>query len=102
LKYLFSNGFLLKLFVVVLAWHIFIPLGGQVYSLRSNIDRWSPTKVLGLSSWATTSEIRKQYKKLSLRLHPDKRSSGVSKGDAEKDFINLTKAYKMYLVSGFC
>jgi len=34
-------------------------------------------QILGVQSWATTSDIKKAYKKLALATHPDK-NGGIS------------------------
>ena len=46
-------------------------------------------KVLGLTRKATSAEIKKAYRKLSLKYHPDKNSSP----DAADKFAELSVAY---------
>jgi translocation protein SEC63 len=40
------------------------------------------------------SGLKRRYKRLSLKYHPDKRPSGTSQREAEERFIELTRAYK--------
>ena len=43
-----------------------------------------------------TKEIKKRYRELSLKWHPDKMTdfTEISKGDARKRYENVVKAYK--------
>lgn len=47
--------------------------------------------ILGISSTATTKEIKLAYKKLSLKYHPDKNK------DEETRFLEINKAYEILL-----
>lgn len=50
-------------------------------------------KILGLNENATSREIRKRYRQLAMRFHPDRNDSP----DAEKKFIELTEAYEILI-----
>lgn len=52
-------------------------------------------KILGLSRSATTREIKKTYRKLSLEMHPDKNPNDPK---AQEKFQELTQAYEGLLV----
>jgi DnaJ-class molecular chaperone len=56
-------------------------------------------KILGVSETATQEEIKKQYRKLSLRWHPDSFDRGNSpaktKEEAEEKFKEISKAYEV-------
>ena len=56
-------------------------------------ERFDPYEIMGISSVATESEIKKAYKLLSLKYHPDK----VAEDDTESQdmFIRISKAYKV-------
>ena len=46
---------------------------------------------MGLGSGADVDEIKKAYRKLSLKWHPDK---NVGNPDASQIYMDLTKAYE--------
>lgn len=49
-------------------------------------------EILGLKKNATPEEIKKTYRKLALKYHPDRNSSD---GDAEKKFKEINEAYQV-------
>lgn len=57
---------------------------------------YDPFSILGLSASSTEQQIRKHYRKLSLKFHPDKLVLGPNQTAAEVEthYIELTKAYK--------
>ncbi|GAA5854067.1 hypothetical protein JCM9279_004370 [Rhodotorula babjevae] len=57
---------------------------------------FDPFSILGVSSGATEKQIKKHYRKLSLKFHPDKLTlaENQTKEEADTHFVELTKAYK--------
>lgn len=53
---------------------------------------YNPFEVLGISPGANEKIIKRAYKVMSLRWHPDK--AGKAKEEASKRFVEINKAYK--------
>lgn len=62
------------------------------------VQIWDPFRLLDVSVFSSAACIKRQYKRKSLKSHPDKRSKDVTKEESEAIFIDITKAYKAYLV----
>ncbi|WFD31772.1 secretory subunit [Malassezia sp. CBS 17886] len=60
---------------------------------------YDPFEILGIATSATEKEVRRQYRKLSLKFHPDKHRSvaNETKEEIDSHYIELTKAYKSRL-----
>ena len=58
----------------------------------SNKDKQGYYKTLGVSPDATEDEIRKAYKKLAIKWHPDKNQN---KEEAEEKFKAISEAYSV-------
>lgn len=52
-------------------------------------------KILGISKDATTSQVRKAYRKLAVLHHPDKQKSDDAKKEAEAKFREINEAYEV-------
>merc|ERR1719399_2484914 len=50
---------------------------------------------LGVKNSAAQNEIKKAYRKLALKHHPDKCNRGGDKAAAEKQFANIAAAYEV-------
>ncbi|XP_061193308.1 translocation protein SEC63 homolog isoform X3 [Saccostrea echinata] len=73
--------------VFIIAWIIFALLAYKVSQIHIEYQEYDPYAELGLDVGATKEEIKKAYKKLSLKYHPDKPT-----GDHKK-FMKIAKAY---------
>ena len=69
--------------------YLFIECCKQVQ--KNDKTRFDPFEILQISEGAPISEIKKSYKKLSLKYHPDKNQNDK---DAKDKFININKAYR--------
>jgi len=54
-----------------------------------------PYQVLGVSREATENEIKKAYRKLALKHHPDKQTTEESRRDASDVFVKISNAYEI-------
>ncbi|XP_056422230.1 translocation protein SEC63 homolog isoform X2 [Hyla sarda] len=71
----------------MLGWALFIFLAYKVSKTDKEYQEYNPYEVLGLDPGATVSEIKKQYRLLSLKFHPDK-------GGDDAIFMKIAKAYE--------
>lgn len=51
-------------------------------------------EVLGVSSSATESDMKRAYRKLSLKYHPDKQTADT-KDAMKEEFVHITNAYRV-------
>lgn len=85
--YRFVKELLVKL-VIIAGWVLLGYLTYRVSQFDYELSNFDPYEILGLPPSASSSEIKRAYRKLSLLLHPDKET-----GD-EKAFMKLSKAYQ--------
>ncbi|KAL7987859.1 hypothetical protein Chor_006778 [Crotalus horridus] len=72
--------------VLLAGWALFLFLAYKVSKTDREYQEYNPYEILQLDPGATVSEIKKQYRLLSLKYHPDK-------GGDEVMFMNIAKAY---------
>lgn len=73
---------------------VVIPLFLYLISLVRNdgeVNSFDPYQVLGIAQEASVAEIKKAYRKLSLKFHPDK---NIGNKFAEEMFMKIAKAYE--------
>ncbi|GLD59760.1 translocation protein SEC63 homolog [Lates japonicus] len=76
----------LKKAALLFGWAVFLLLAYKVSKLDREYQEYNPYEVLNLDPGASLSEIKKQYRVLSLKFHPDK-------GGDEATFMRIAKAY---------
>uniref|UniRef100_A0A671NKS2 Translocation protein SEC63 homolog n=1 Tax=Sinocyclocheilus anshuiensis TaxID=1608454 RepID=A0A671NKS2_9TELE len=76
----------LKKAALLFGWAIFLFLAYKVSKLDREYQEYNPYEVLHLEAGVSIAEIKKQYRVLSLKHHPDK-------GGDEAMFMKLAKAY---------
>uniref|UniRef100_A0A8C5RST3 Translocation protein SEC63 homolog n=1 Tax=Laticauda laticaudata TaxID=8630 RepID=A0A8C5RST3_LATLA len=76
----------IKKAVLLAGWALFLFLAYKVSKTDREYQEYNPYEILQLDPGATVSEIKKQYRLLSLKYHPDK-------GGDEVMFMNIAKAY---------
>ncbi|KIM21614.1 hypothetical protein M408DRAFT_333359 [Serendipita vermifera MAFF 305830] len=81
---------------VMFGWTLFAIVLYFVLTSKTTITVYDPFTILGISPSATEKEIKRFYKKLSLKFHPDtvKLTEGQTAEQAADHYIELTKAYK--------
>ena len=85
-----------RFLTLLLGWSLFVLISVKVKNIKVNHEVYNPFEILGLSSSSNQKQIRKHYKKLSLKFHPDKVKLAINQTREEADnfFVSLTKAYK--------
>lgn len=76
----------LKKAALLFGWVVFLLLAYKVSKLDREYQEYNPYEVLNLDPEASLSEIKKQYRVLSLKYHPDR-------GGDEATFMRIAKAY---------
>ncbi|KAG9016960.1 secretory subunit [Tulasnella sp. JGI-2019a] len=81
---------------IMAGWLLFAYLAHKVATTKLENTVYDPFEILGLSYGTTEKEIKRHYKKLSLKFHPDKvqLAENQTMADVEAKFVNITKAYK--------
>ncbi|KZV63236.1 hypothetical protein PENSPDRAFT_657466 [Peniophora sp. CONT] len=85
-----------KAIFLVVGWIVLIALSIKVSYSKTESSVYDPYEILGLRMGSTEKEIKKHYKKMSLKFHPDKVKLAVNQTIEEVSsyFVDLTKAYK--------
>ncbi|KAJ1021913.1 hypothetical protein NDA16_003675 [Ustilago loliicola] len=87
-----------KAVFVLAGWGIVAYLFKTILNTAANSSHavYDPFQILGIAASATEKEIKKHYKRLSVKFHPDKLviGEGQTKEEVEGHYIELTKAYK--------
>lgn len=82
--------FIVNLILLVAAFSLFVYLIRLVQN-DGEVNTFDPYQILGIEQGITTGEIKKAYRKLSLRYHPDK---NIGDKLAEEMFMKIAKAYE--------
>ena len=86
----FTMGGVLKVVVLALAWGLMYNLSVQISENHREIKSFDPFELLEITTSATDQEIKKAYRKMSLKYHPDRNPNDPL---ASSNFIQVTKAY---------
>ena len=82
--------------LLAVGWIVFALAVARIMSYKPENTMYDPYSVLGISSSTDDATVRKIYKKLALKLHPDKiaKDATADKKEAEKRFGEISKAYQ--------
>lgn len=98
----FNKYFFIKIFLLIILtlWAIKL-INVEIKEEKNEIDykNFNPYKILGVNSSSEISEIKKSYRRLIVKKHPDKLiSPGMNEDEIEKirkEFIYIVKAYEI-------
>ena len=75
-------------------WEFFKKYKKSSYEYSENtLDKSEAYEILGLSISATLAQVKKRYRELALKHHPDKNELAI-KTEAEKKFVRINQAYE--------
>ncbi|KZO93774.1 DnaJ-domain-containing protein [Calocera viscosa TUFC12733] len=85
-----------KALLTIALWGFFIYTLYRVANLDIDSAIYDPFAILGIRAGSTESDIRRHYRRLSLKFHPDKVKLAVNETleMVQEKFVTLTKAYK--------
>jgi len=86
----FSKGFIFKTIVIGILWYVFYGMALQISENHQEIKSFDPFEILEISVTSTDQEIKKAYRRMSLKYHPDRNPNDPL---ASANFIQVTKAY---------
>ncbi|KAI8839259.1 Sec63 Brl domain-containing protein [Chytridium lagenaria] len=84
-----------RFIIILLGWLLFGFVAYQVAITKmEEKGLWDPYDILEVSTDASQSEIKKRFRELSLKFHPDKVQES-EKEEASSKFVEISKAYKV-------
>ncbi|KAJ3252068.1 secretory subunit [Chytriomyces hyalinus] len=85
-----------KSLLLIVGWLVFAAVAYQTATTKiADTGLWDPYEILGVSTSATASEVKKAFRKLSLKYHPDKVTEESEKEAAAVIYNDLAKAQKV-------
>lgn len=91
----FSFKTIVKTIILLIAWYNIYAFATLCYNEETQISSFDPYEILDVSRDSTEQQIRKKYRKLSIKWHPDQwmKKSLEERERAEATFIKISKAY---------
>jgi len=85
-----TTGYITNLILIVCAWCLLFYCLAMVIN-DGEVNSFDPYQILGIEQGATLSIIKKAYRGLSLKYHPDRNQGNKAAGEM---FIKIAKAYE--------
>ncbi len=86
----FSKSLLFKTALIAGLWALVFKMGETISQSHKEIKSFDPFEILEITTSATDQEIKKAYRRMSLKYHPDRNPNDPLAG---ANFIQVTKAY---------
>ncbi|GAB1523739.1 secretory subunit [Rhizoctonia solani] len=85
-----------KLLVTIALWAVFGAVAYNAATTKSDTKIYNPFEILGIKAGTSEKDIKRHYKKLSVKFHPDKVKlvANQTMESVAAHFVELTKAYK--------
>jgi translocation protein SEC63 len=83
--------FYFMIFMVILLSYLFSLSYGEIVKHGNNFKRFDPYEILEIEPGVDVTTIKKAYRKLTLKYHPDKNPNNLQ---AKAKFIMIAKAYE--------
>ncbi|CAE6450140.1 unnamed protein product [Rhizoctonia solani] len=85
-----------KLLVTIALWVVFGAVAYNAATTKSDTKIYNPFEILGIKAGTSEKDIKRHYKKLSVKFHPDKVKlvANQTMESVAAHFVELTKAYK--------
>lgn len=86
----FSKTLIFKTIIIGALWAVLFNMAETITSSHKEIKSFDPFEILEITTSASDQEIKKAYRKMSLKYHPDRNPNDPL---ASSNFIQVTKAY---------
>ncbi|KAL2315783.1 Translocation protein sec63 [Schizosaccharomyces pombe] len=88
--------FRLRYIFLILGWLAIGFLSYKIANSRLKLNIWDPYEILGIAKGTSVDDVRRHYKRLSIKFHPDKVRNMVNttREEVEKHYIEITNAYR--------
>ncbi|KAJ1308318.1 hypothetical protein OPQ81_004029 [Rhizoctonia solani] len=85
-----------KLLITIALWVVFGAVAYNAATTKSDTKIYNPFEILGIKAGTSEKDIKRHYKKLSVKFHPDKVKlvGNQTMESVASHFVELTKAYK--------